>query len=66
MGIKWRADLRVEFEMKDDQPDNLGETVFKLELGRLRTNIERGDMFGRTGVKPGSARVEYLKKPQRA
>jgi len=66
MGIKWTADLRVEIEMEDGQPENLGETVLNREVGRFRSNIERGDMFGRTGVKHGSARVEYLKKPQRA
>ena len=58
MGIKWTAILKVEFEMEDGQPANLGNTVLNREANLLPGNIERGTGIGKTGVKRDSARVE--------
>jgi hypothetical protein len=57
MGIKWTAKLKVEFEMEDGQPKNLGNTVLTREVNQFQNNIERGTGIGRTGVKHGSAKV---------
>jgi hypothetical protein len=58
MGTKWAATLKVEFEMEDGQSKNLPGIILRREASQLQLNIERGIGVARTGVKPGSARVE--------
>lgn len=58
--MKWTATLKVTFEMELGQPDSLAKTVLMREVGQFRQAIERGSGIGRTGVKPGSAKIDIL------
>ncbi len=62
MGIKWSADLRITFELKDGQPDAIAASVLNREAGRFKQAIEQGGgiFVLQTGVKPGSVNVEIL------
>jgi hypothetical protein len=62
MGVKWSADLRIEFELKDGQPERIAPSVLNREAGRFKEAIEQGGgiFVLQTGVKAGSASVEIL------
>ena len=62
MGLKWTANLTVEFEILDDrsQPENLARIVLMREVAQFRLNIERGLGVGPTGVKRNTAQVEIV------
>ena len=60
MGLKWTAKLIVEFEMLDGQPETLAQTVLRREVAQFQSGIERGREVARTGVKPGSAKIEIV------
>jgi hypothetical protein len=62
MGVKWTADVRITFELKDGQPEHLAQTVLTREARRLKDAIEQGGgiFILETGVQRGSADVEIL------
>jgi hypothetical protein len=65
MGQKWRASFNVEFEMEEGQPEGLAQIILNRELAKLKTGMEIGENNWRTGVKPGSVRVDIIShKPQ--
>ena len=62
MGVKWSADLRITFELKDGQPERIATSVLSREARRFQETIERGGSIFvlENGVKAGSANVEVL------
>jgi hypothetical protein len=62
MGVKWTADVRITFELKEGQPEGLARTVLTRELYRLRDALEQGGgiFVLETGVRRGSADIEIL------
>lgn len=62
MGVRWSADLRITFELKDGQPERIAPSVLNREAGRFKEAIEQGGgiFILQTGVKAGSASVEIL------
>lgn len=62
MGVKWTADIRVTFELKEGQPQEIASTVLTREALRLKDALERGGgiFILQTGVKPGSADVQIM------
>jgi hypothetical protein len=59
--MKWRATLAVEFEIGDHEPDGRAREILRTQAAQFRDDIQRGfGLSGRTGVKPGSAKVEIL------
>jgi hypothetical protein len=62
MGVKWTADVRITFELKDGQPEELAPTVLTREARRLQDALERGAgiFILEMGVKPGSANVQIM------
>ena len=60
MGQRWIATLKVEFEMKNDQPPHRAENVLRGAVAQFRLNVVTGHIDGR--VKPGSAKVEILEQ----
>jgi hypothetical protein len=62
MGVKWTAEVRVTFELKEGQPEGLARTVLSREARRLKDAIEqgRGIFVLETGVRRGSADVEIV------
>ena len=62
MGVRWSADLRITFELKDGQPERIAPSVLNREAGRFKEAIEQGGgiFVLQTGVKAGSTSVEIL------
>ena len=62
MGIKWTADVRVTFELKEGQPQEIASAVLTRGVVRLKDALERGGgiFILETGVKPGSAEVQII------
>jgi hypothetical protein len=62
MGVRWSADLRISFELKDGQPERIAPSVLNREADRFKEAIEQGGgiFVLQTGVKAGSASVEIL------
>ncbi len=62
MGVKWSADLRITFELKDGQPERIAPSVLNREVRRFQHAIEQGGgiFVLETGVKAGSANIEIL------
>ena len=40
MGVKWTADVRITFELKDGQPEHLAQTVLTREARRLKDALD--------------------------
>jgi len=62
MGVRWTADVRITFELKDGQPERIARTVLSREAHRLKDALEQGGgiFVLETGVQRGSADVEIL------
>jgi hypothetical protein len=60
MGLKWTANLTVQFEMEDGKPERLGEDVLRREVSEFQRRIETGVGVAPTGVKRNSAKVEIV------
>jgi len=62
MGVKWTADVRVTFELKEGQPQEIAVSLLTREALRLKDTLERGGgiFILKTGVKPGSAEVQIM------
>lgn len=62
MGVRWTADVRITFELKDGQPEQIAERVLTREARRLKEALEQGGgiFILETGVQRGSADVEIL------
>ncbi len=62
MGVKWAASVRVTFELKEGQPQEIAATLLTREALRLKDALERGGgiFILETGVKPGSAEVQIV------
>ncbi len=62
MGVKWSADLRITFELKDGQPERIAPAVLSREVRRFQQAIEQGGgiFVLENGVKAGSANVQVL------
>jgi hypothetical protein len=60
---KMSATIRVEFELKEGQPENVATAALQRGKGELARAIEHGVTgVGSTGVKQGSVRVDILKQ----
>jgi len=62
MGVKWTADVRITFELKEGQPAGIARRVLLREAYRLKDALEQGGgiFVIETGVQRGSADVEIL------
>jgi len=61
MGIKWTARLRVDFEMEEWQIPHLAAIHLQTSVDEFQRILETGLMGAeKTGVKPGSAKVEIV------
>jgi hypothetical protein len=58
--MKAKATIAIEFEMERGQPENAANAALIRAIGEVRNIIERGVTHTRTGVKPGSVRVEIV------
>ena len=63
--MRFTATLKVTFELKEGQSENLANIVLTREVGQLKHSIEHRVGIAPTGVVPGSAKVEILSGPTR-
>ena len=57
--MKWTTRLRVDFEMEEWAAPDLAEIRLKTSVGEFRRHLETGLIgAGKSGIKPGSAKVE--------
>jgi hypothetical protein len=61
MGVKWAAELRIEFEMEDGA-EHQAETRLRAALGELKRFIEGGPTGANTNVSRGSAKAAIIKQ----
>jgi hypothetical protein len=61
--MRYTATLKVTFELKEGQTENLTNIVLTREVGTLKHSIEHGVGIAPTGVVPGSAKVEIVSGP---
>ena len=58
--MRYTADLRVTFVVEDGQPEDHAKRILYREVAQFEHAIENARWPEKTGVEPGSVKVEIL------